>query len=400
MHPTPRTLTPTLAAWTVAALCLALAACGGGGTDPEPQAAGAADTAAEAMQDDGPALAPDPTEELEVQPPAAPTADEQAAVAEADALDAELVSKASPPLFPANQWMRHVPDLRRLSDFSMPGTHDSGALRDTPALPGTAKAQVRTISEQLNLGVRVLDLRFKVRDYGKPGAYLQLFHGPVDQQRRAASVLGDVVSFLRAHPSETVVVSIKNEDGKYPYTFERLLAGIIGTHASEWWTANAVPTLGQVRGTRAGEGKLVLVRRFDHVANGALRGKGIDATAWKDNTRFQAGVLDVDDHYDFTCASYWNGCNGAPPAKWTHVSAHLDAARTRRDGDWYWTFASATMHNWPGVKVPVLGAIPAFANYENPRIASKLANQRGNYGVILMDRVTTGLAQAVISTND
>ena len=59
-------------------------------------------------------------------------------------------------------WMRDlIQGETYLSDLTIPGTHDSGAMYDPPNrhLIGTAKAQDMTIPQQLEEGVRSFDIR-------------------------------------------------------------------------------------------------------------------------------------------------------------------------------------------------------------------------------------------------
>ncbi|WP_228453080.1 hypothetical protein [Chryseobacterium sp. CH1] len=58
-----------------------------------------------------------------------------------------------------NSWMAGLQDNISLSKISIPGTHDSGARIDAPVVSGTAKTQDLSIAEQLNAGVRFLDIR-------------------------------------------------------------------------------------------------------------------------------------------------------------------------------------------------------------------------------------------------
>jgi len=93
-------------------------------------------------------------------------------------------------------------------------------------------------------------------------------------------------------------------------------------------------------------------------------------------------------------------CNQTLVDKWSAVTSHLGQAPARGDNRWYLTFTSATRYPVAQSVLPAINAIPAFANYVNPRVSGYLAGKRRNFGVITMDYASQNLAQAVISTND
>lgn len=71
-----------------------------------------------------------------------------------------------------------------------------------------AQAQSLTITEQLEAGVRFLDLR------GRPvNDTLEVFHGAIPQDQDFGEAFGAIDSFLEANPSETVVVYTQQENG-------------------------------------------------------------------------------------------------------------------------------------------------------------------------------------------
>ncbi len=79
----------------------------------------------------------------------------------------------------------------------------------TPLLSADlAQAQTLSISEQLDSGVRFLDLR------GRPvNDSLELYHGAIPQDQSFSEALGTVAGFLEANPSEAVVVYTQKENG-------------------------------------------------------------------------------------------------------------------------------------------------------------------------------------------
>ena len=54
-------------------------------------------------------------------------------------------------------WMTHIPDAYLISEINLPGTHDSCTCR--VQFPFFSKCQQTTIAQQLNSGIRFLDIR-------------------------------------------------------------------------------------------------------------------------------------------------------------------------------------------------------------------------------------------------
>lgn len=100
--------------------------------------------------------------------------------------------------------MASIDGEKFLHELSIPGTHDTGALIET--VPRTAKCQNLTIEEQLQAGVRFLDIRCR-----HIGDAFVIHHGPVYQELNFTDVLQSVANFLQANPSETVIMSVKEE---------------------------------------------------------------------------------------------------------------------------------------------------------------------------------------------
>ena len=116
------------------------------------------------------------------------------------------------------------------------------------------------------IGVRFLDIRLQVIKgelHGKPfqTCYLcrpvpdyAVYHGMRDQRCTFHSVLADLVAFLDAHPTETVVMSVKDEVRNED--FSKLVCLDMAQYEGRWFFENRVPSLGEVRG------KAILLTRF------------------------------------------------------------------------------------------------------------------------------------------
>ncbi|HEX8437429.1 phosphatidylinositol-specific phospholipase C domain-containing protein [Archangium sp.] len=111
-----------------------------------------------------------------------------------------------------NDWMGLLDGIKRrrpITRLVIPGTHDSGAYQYcyTPMV----RAQGLSIRQQLDAGVRALDLRVGVAYFSTT---YWLFHGPVNLDVSVQSAIDDVVNFLTANPTETVIIMLKQETGK------------------------------------------------------------------------------------------------------------------------------------------------------------------------------------------
>ena len=101
-------------------------------------------------------------------------------------------------------WMSYLDDNLKISQINLPGTHDSGTKRVKFSLiDATASAQCQdtTITEQLNHGIRFLDIRLE-----DDGEKLRLVHATTDCKSEDGSnlYLDEVLQIGRASCRERV----------------------------------------------------------------------------------------------------------------------------------------------------------------------------------------------------
>ncbi len=101
-----------------------------------------------------------------------------------------------------NDWMSEIDGLRTMDSMILPGSHDSGMVkrlmnRGVTATIANACTQKLTIKEQLEAGVRWLDIRIDKK--------LRCFHGD-SHGESLASVADGIISFLDENPTEVVIV--------------------------------------------------------------------------------------------------------------------------------------------------------------------------------------------------
>jgi 1-phosphatidylinositol phosphodiesterase len=268
--------------------------------------------------------------------------------------------------------MSAVDGTRSLSELSVPGTHESCA-RHEP-LPGTAKCQNLSIDEQLTAGVRYFDIRcHHFRDH------FDINHGPISQQLTFEDVLASVHGFLDGHPSETVILSVKEEFTPLLNTrsFEATFESYVEKDKALWYLDTSVPKLAEVRG------KAVLLRRFS-----ATHDLGINASPWADRATFS---IDNSAHLRIQ-DNYFVQNNGA---KWSAITSLFEEAQKGPPGTLFLNYTS-------GYRPLLLDVpnVPDVANEINPKLDTFLeGGSNGRIGVLAMDFVDSGRASFVFERN-
>jgi hypothetical protein len=290
-------------------------------------------------------------------------------------------------------WMRDIPDHARVTTLNIPGTHNSCSVG---GLLGFGKTQNLDLHDQLHAGIRFLDIRLSHYQDN-----LFVHHDIVHMGKSYADVLTICADFLKQHPSEVILMSIKDEGrfdsglgrfalserfGRYrgdptnwvvrSDSFEEAFKARTWQHVENTSLFFNFPAplpnehsaadnpaltpqtiLGQVRG------KIVLLRRFE-----GGKDIGCDCTYWPENRRFRSArglIYAVEDRYQDPGEEY----------KYKFIMDHIEEARRRNPKDLYITFSSA-------VNLRARG----YSNTINPRLNDYLANcPEGRVGIIAMD---------------
>jgi 1-phosphatidylinositol phosphodiesterase len=197
----------------------------------------------------------------------------------------------------SQEWMKDVSDDESLTLMRFPGSHDSGASKSLADIAGVC--QDASIEDQLNMGVRYLDIRlFAYHNY------LTVCHGSINQDLSFSQVVETNVSFLKAHPSETVLLSVKEEQKPVSSSssFEELLKSQIQAESSYFYTDRFLPS-----SLKYARGKMILLSRYEGNTIGvdSYQGWGDPKEAESSNTfSINNGYdMEIQDHYklkDFT----------------------------------------------------------------------------------------------------
>lgn len=178
-------------------------------------------------------------------------------------------------------YLEQLPDDRALADVSLPGSHESASLYGG----FISICQTVNVEQQLRDGIRFFDIRLKAQ-VGE----VRCYHGVQNENSTLQEQLGWITNFLKAHPRETVVVSVKQEDEDAD-DFAKLVYDAFNAEPNLWRYDETLPTLGDARG------RGVLFTRFSRKNDGEFpNGLGIHPDTWPDNR-----------HEGFD----WN-CNGIP----------------------------------------------------------------------------------------
>ena len=182
-------------------------------------------------------------------------------------------------------WMSKVNDDVNIIDLSIPGTHDSGALHSIADVAG--KCQDMSISSQLKIGVRFLDLRLQLVNNE-----FKIVHSFVDQDLKFQTVVEDLYSFIKKYDSEFLIISIKEESSSVNSTlsFEEALIKELKIYEDVFMiNDNTLPKkVGMARS------KIYILSRF----YGEI---GIPAYyGWMDDTSFELNDLYIQDNYNIS----------------------------------------------------------------------------------------------------
>ncbi|MGJ7415043.1 phosphatidylinositol-specific phospholipase C [Streptomyces cinereoruber] len=253
-------------------------------------------------------------------------------------------------------WMAGHGDGTALNRLTIPGTHDSGARFGGP----WSECQNTTIAQQLDSGIRFLDVRCRVT-----GGSFAIHHGASYQNAMFGDVLIACRDFLAAHPSETVLMRVKQEySEESDATFRAVFDDYLDHRGWRplFRIGDRLPLLGEARG------KVVLV-----ADNGGLPG-----LKWWDGSQ----IALQDD---------WNAL---PDAKYPKIQAHFRAA-VAQPGRLYVNFVSTSAY------------LPPRWNSDrlNPRVhgfldSAELAGRTG-LGIVPLDFPNTrsGLVEALLRHN-
>lgn len=300
-------------------------------------------------------------------------------------------------------WMGQLSNDLRLSDLSIPGTHETMSVH--PGDFGVAQCQSLGLLGQLNAGVRAFDIRLRhARDS------LFVYHGIINEHAEfGKDVLEVFREFLAAHENETIIVRVQ-KDPEFNDQNDRTFAGTFEwyrdslAYASIFWRGDPAGSFGRAPRLGNVRGKVVILQDFDgYDSQGHLFGFPWHTLAIQDNSTM------------YLTHTYFND-------KWSYIRDHIDAAMTQDSSaqdsvTWYVNFTSGAAP-FPYLIAPAKFAGGALILLEhadgmNVRTYRYLTScyggrcpkypldegKHGRVGMIMSDFPGPGLIDAVIAEN-
>lgn len=238
-------------------------------------------------------------------------------------------------------WMADIDDNKEVLALNIVGTHD--CVTQYVQLPHLSRCQDRSIKEQLDIGIRALDIRVQSR-----GKRLKMLHGiakafntpnRLSRQMDMADVLEQCYAFLDENPSEAIIFQFKNDSNKeMEKCFDNLYNTYIVPDRERWHLGENSPLLGGVRG------KIILIRRCKKYESRSYPlGTGIDFSAWVEqdkavpeplilNTSGESPMtFTVQDRFKYKPEPRWSECilpflDGMKPFNGAYVINYISTA--------------------------------------------------------------------------
>lgn len=248
-------------------------------------------------------------------------------------------------------WMKSIPDHKKISELSIPGTHN------TMARAGDiiwVWCQSLSLNTQMRLGVRFFDIR--CRHFNN---CLPIHHESFYQNCTFTDVVSQVVSYLDYNPSEVFLMRIKEEyqpDGNTRPFNETVQAAIGNFPEGRFYLKNYIPSMSECRG------KIILLRDFSDSSFGIPFWSADLEDTWK----------------------------AEEDEKWDKVKAHLDRAKESSGDTLFITFSSFTC----GAEAP-----RELSRRMNPKLHSYVTGTKERLGIVASDYPGPKLIRDIILTN-
>ncbi|XP_052087385.1 1-phosphatidylinositol phosphodiesterase-like [Mytilus californianus] len=257
-------------------------------------------------------------------------------------------------------WMKALDESKSITDISIPGTHESMA--STSAIPWVV-CQSLSLGDQLQIGIRFFDIRCRLYTDD-----LLIYQNMFNLNFQFTQCLTDMADFLDKHPSEFLLVRVRDEYKSYhsDKSFSEAVRETLENSKAKLWSEEKVPTIGQAKG------KIIILYDFS-IAKDERRPIGFPYRSLK--------WLNTED--------LWNAHRFSE--KWNAVKTHLETAFSQnKDNQIYLTYNSTAL----SICTPC-----CIAKRLNPKLYEYINGQHGRFGIIAMDYPGPKLVEKIINSN-
>lgn len=289
----------------------------------------------------------------------------------------------------SNEWMKELPDSTSLTSLTIPGTHDTCAMYDF-LIGGASATQDIPLYEQLEKGIRFLDIRISKQKDGTLGIYHGIKYMYIDFDE----VVKECKNFLEKHPSEFILMMVKEEVFRSEGTGESFTDNIytlmekdptLWANPADWQSAESYPYPDSIAPLR---GKILLFRNYKESSKGTTKAVNIYQNPpdyWvrqgDSATVPQGDIQTIED-------------------KWEQVSAYIDARSQKTDNRKLYIHSVAAYN----ALIAGLPNIDNVAKVVNPLLTVKLKEGKAKYekkpiGILMCDKVYPELITAIYSLN-
>lgn len=276
----------------------------------------------------------------------------------------------------ASNWMSGLDDATPIHQLSIPGSHESCSRFGG----SSTECQDLTITQQLERGVRFLDVRCKYVSDDDSTIFFPIHHYNYYQNITFSEVQSECISFLDDHPGEVILMNVQQEEHYYTSDPHYLVPGpdfelkfiqlIDPTH---WAFPNWQPTLQQVR-TR-----ILLIRTYNPAAPkgwpggdlpggfGGIEWNGFDISGTSSNAFFET-------------QNGWDAWNGSDKGAKVEEYLAAAAAGTKSPNLIYLNFLSHTQGTMKDSSLDMNKRISGY-------LTKQLTDHSKRLGVLPMDFV-------------
>lgn len=217
-------------------------------------------------------------------------------------------SPSAPASISRSDWMGRLPDDAPLDDINIPASHDAAAVNAYIHTPWACHHA--SITQQLLNGLRAFDVRIKVKEVAGEIAFVTC-HGSLkgvtnlNEFEPLDAALDRFSSFLKSHPTEALVVTLKIDDNRLSDDRQEEvlgeLSGMLDRYPCMLRGRRDLPSLGEARGRVVLFSRIAGDARFGYVLEWGSNTKGEFAT---DAGGAQQGAsrdfpVYVQDHFQF-----------------------------------------------------------------------------------------------------